>query len=99
MLIEEEFGVFGHAWPPVLMHMTPLPFILVVSPREEIKQIYSVPLEHGVTVAEREEIELGVFEPLGGKITLRAEVIGGNPRSEGTKSYFGLDCVIVTPVK
>ena len=27
---------------------------------------------------------------------LRAEVVGGNPKSEGNKSFFGLDCVVLT---
>lgn len=43
-------------------------------------------------------IELGMFTPIGGKLTLRAEVVGGNEQSAGTRSFFGLDCVILTPV-
>ncbi len=64
ILVEEGFDVFGQAWPPVLMHITPLPYILVVSPREEIRQIHNLPLEHGLTVAAREDIELAVYEDL-----------------------------------
>ncbi len=44
-------------------------------------------------------IELGVFTPVGGKLTLRAEVAGGNERALGTRSFVGLDCVVLTPVK
>jgi hypothetical protein len=44
-------------------------------------------------------IELGVFETRAGALLLRAEVVGGHPRSEGTKAYFGLDCVVVTPAE
>jgi hypothetical protein len=40
-------------------------------------------------------IELGTFEPVEGKLTLRAEVVGGNPRSEGTRAFFGLDCLVL----
>jgi hypothetical protein len=40
-------------------------------------------------------IELGVFEPRDGKLTLRAEVVGANPKAEGAKSFFGLDCVVL----
>jgi hypothetical protein len=36
---------------------------------------------------------LGVFEPLDGKFTLRAEVVGANPAAKGAKYFFGLDCV------
>ncbi len=47
-------------------------------------------------VATTGPIDLGVFEPLDGHLTIRMEVVGGNPRSEGTKSFYGLDCVVVT---
>jgi hypothetical protein len=41
-------------------------------------------------------IELGVFEPKDGQMVLRVEVVGANPASRGTKSYFGLDCVVLS---
>ncbi|QOJ00627.1 MAG: DUF2961 domain-containing protein [Phycisphaeraceae bacterium] len=40
-------------------------------------------------------IELGVFEPVDGRLVLRVEVVGGNERSDGTRSFFGLDCVVL----
>ena len=40
-------------------------------------------------------IELGVFEPKDGQMTLRVEVAGANAESKGSKSYFGLDCVVL----
>jgi hypothetical protein len=40
-------------------------------------------------------IDLGAFEPEEGFFSLRAVVVGGNPDSEGTKSYFGLDCIVL----
>jgi hypothetical protein len=43
-------------------------------------------------------IELGAFEPANGKLVLRAEVVGANEHSEGTRSFFGLDCVVLKPV-
>ncbi len=61
-IVEEGFDLFGRAWPPVQMHMTPLPNILIVSPREEIKQIHNIPLEHGLTSPVREEIESTVLD-------------------------------------
>jgi hypothetical protein len=42
-------------------------------------------------------IELGTFTPKDGQLVLRAEVIGGNPKSMGTESFFGLDCVTLAP--
>ncbi len=42
-------------------------------------------------------LELGVFEPVDGAFTLRAEVVGKNSKSEKTGTYFGLDCVVTTP--
>ena len=29
-------------------------------------------------------------------MVLRVEVVGANPASQGTKSYFGLDCVVLS---
>jgi hypothetical protein len=42
-------------------------------------------------------IRLGVFQPQGGRFMVRVEIVGGHPRSEGTRSYFGLDCVVLEP--
>ncbi|MCI0396058.1 MAG: hypothetical protein L0332_30460 [Chloroflexi bacterium] len=64
VLVDEGFGVLGQAWPPVQMHMTPLPLILIVSPREEIRQIYNIPLEHGLTPPTQEALEAAVYEDL-----------------------------------
>ena len=44
------------------------------------------------SVAATGPIDLGVFEPLDGHLTIRVEVVVGNP----TKSFYGLDCVVVT---
>lgn len=41
-------------------------------------------------------IDLGMHEPQEGHMTLRIEVIGAHERSEATKSFFGLDCVVLT---
>jgi hypothetical protein len=40
-------------------------------------------------------INLGVFEPADGKFVLRAEVVGTNPASTGSKYFFGLDAVVL----
>lgn len=51
----------------------------------------------GRAVAVTGAIDLGVHTPQDGRLVLRAEVVGGNERAEGTRSFFGLDCVVVTP--
>lgn len=39
--------------------------------------------------------ELGVVQSAGETMTLRCEVVGANPKSEGTRSFFGLDCIVL----
>ncbi len=41
-------------------------------------------------------IELGVHRPKDGQFILRVQVVGGNPASKNSKSYFGLDAVTVS---
>ncbi|MDX1663445.1 MAG: hypothetical protein R3272_06600 [Candidatus Promineifilaceae bacterium] len=60
ILSEEGFDVLGQVFPPVEMNMTPLPLVMIVSPREEIRRIYSVPLVAGLPTPEREALEVGV---------------------------------------
>jgi hypothetical protein len=62
VLVDEGFDLFGGAWPPVQMHMTPLPYVLIVSPRDEIRQKYNIPLDQGLKTAAREEIESAVYD-------------------------------------
>ncbi len=42
-------------------------------------------------------IELGKFTPRTGQLVLRAELVGANSAALGTKSFFGLDCVVLKP--
>jgi hypothetical protein len=64
ILAEEEFGLLGQAWPPVMMHMTPLPTLLIVSPRDQIERIHGVSLAHGLSTPEKVEIETAVSNQL-----------------------------------
>jgi hypothetical protein len=57
ILIEEGFALGGKAWPPVQMQITPLPSVLIVSPRDRIERLYGIPLVHGLTAAEQATIE------------------------------------------
>ncbi|MFZ1401067.1 MAG: hypothetical protein WAS33_29450, partial [Candidatus Promineifilaceae bacterium] len=64
ILVEEEFGVLGQAWPLVMMQMNPLPSLLIVSPRDRIERVYGVSLIPGLSTAERDALETAVFEQL-----------------------------------
>jgi hypothetical protein len=44
--------------------MTPLPLVLIVSPRDKIEQLYNVPLAHGLPVATQETLEEAIFAEL-----------------------------------
>jgi hypothetical protein len=57
VLEDEGFGTMGQELPPVEMHFTPLPQLLIVSPRHRIERIYQLSLAHGLGTAEREAIE------------------------------------------
>ena len=64
ILADEGISIVGKVWPPVQMHMTPLPLVLIVSPRERIERIYGIPLVHGLTTPEQEALETAVFTEL-----------------------------------
>jgi hypothetical protein len=50
---------------------------------------------HAAAVQLSGPIELGVFEPVDGKLVLRAEVTGANDHASGGRYLFGLDCVVL----
>lgn len=64
VLVEEGFGLAGIAWPPVLMHMTPLPSVLVTSPRDRIEKEHQISLVHGLSTPQREAMEDAVLDDL-----------------------------------
>ena len=45
MLVEQGFGTLGQLLPPVSMHFTPLPNLLIVSPRDEIRFDISINID------------------------------------------------------
>jgi hypothetical protein len=57
--IVAELGltVGGQPVPPVLFHSTPLPTALIVSPRDEIKQLHNISLEPNIHVDQRTNME------------------------------------------
>lgn len=86
ILVDEGFGLLGHAWPPVMMHMTPLPSLLVVSPRDRIERLHGFSLEHGLSTPAMEAMEAAIFDtldrsalvvPIGGMGTYPAMIMEG----------------------
>ena len=64
VLIDEGFGVLGQELPPVSAHFTPLPTLIVISPRDHIENIFSLSLRHGLDTAQREDIEVQIDSAL-----------------------------------
>lgn len=85
ILVGEGFGFVGQAWPPVWMRMTPLPSLLVISPRDRIERAYALPLTHGLSTAVMEEMEAALetrledyaalIVPIGGMATYPAMIM------------------------
>lgn len=84
ILAEQGFDLLGRAWPPVLMHVTQVPSLLVVSPRDRIEKIHQVTLENGLSTPAKEAMETSVNSeldqsalvvPLGGIGTFPAMII------------------------
>ncbi len=64
ILLEEGFGVLKQTWPPVMIHISPLPSLLVMSPRDEIVREKTGTLVPGVSTPEQERMETAVFNDL-----------------------------------
>ncbi|MFL7791270.1 MAG: hypothetical protein AB8I69_03950 [Anaerolineae bacterium] len=64
VLVDEGFGVLGQELPPISAHFTPLPSLIVISPRDRIENIFSLSLSHGLDTAQREDIEAQVDSEL-----------------------------------
>lgn len=64
VLAEEGLTVAGVVFPPVLMHMTPLPQMLIISPRDRIEQIDFATLVPVLAMQEKEAMETAVYEAL-----------------------------------
>ena len=61
LLIEEGFGTGGEVFPPVAARITPLPNVLIISPRDEIKRATGEALAAGLKVDQAEAIEARVL--------------------------------------
>jgi hypothetical protein len=83
VLVEQGFGVGGQLLPPISMHFTQVPLLLIVSPRDTIRFDISMNLEH-ITVDERAALEAQIdteqnvsslIVPLGGVALYPAMVL------------------------
>lgn len=57
VLADMGFGAQGGILPPVSVHFTPLPYMLIVSPRDKIEQRYQVGLDNGLLLERQEALE------------------------------------------
>ena len=64
LLVEEGLALGSTAWPPVMMNVAPLPYMLIVSPRDRIAQVDSASLVPGLTAEARDALESAVYEQL-----------------------------------
>jgi hypothetical protein len=65
LLREEGLAMGGVTWPPVLMTMSPVPYMLIVSPRDRIQQVDYAALVPGLATDTKEMMEDAVFARLG----------------------------------
>jgi len=75
ILNEAGLNTAGQTLPPVLYRITPLPYALIVSPRDVIRQDANISLTPGLTLEERIEIEDKVSQSTGDSTLI--EGIGG----------------------
>jgi hypothetical protein len=61
VLVDEGFGRGGEVFPPVAARITPLPHMLIISPRDEIKRAHAEGLQAGLSVDKADRIETQVL--------------------------------------
>ncbi|MFO7663264.1 MAG: hypothetical protein R6X18_11830, partial [Chloroflexota bacterium] len=64
LLREEGLTIGGVTFPPVLMTMSPVPYMLIVSPRDRIEQADYAALVPGLATEAKEVMESAVFDEL-----------------------------------
>ncbi len=64
ILDELDFTLGGQTFPPLLYHSSPLPWALIVSPRDSIRQEANVHLETGLNVEDHIELENSISKDL-----------------------------------
>jgi len=76
VLGDQGFAIGGQVIPPVQFRLSPLPQMLIISPRDEIYQKDAFPLVAGLTTDRAEELEAQV-ERRFGDVSALVEPIGG----------------------
>lgn len=76
VLGDDVFGLLDQLFPPVSGTVTPLPYVLNISPRDHIDKIYQEELEVGLTAAQQEALESEIEEALP-KLSAYVAPIGG----------------------
>jgi len=61
VLVDEGLDIGGEIFPPVAARITPLPYVLVVSPRDEINRADAEALQTGLSVDEADRLETQVL--------------------------------------
>jgi hypothetical protein len=61
VLVDEGFGMGGEIFPPVAARITPLPYMLIVSPRDQINRVDAEGLDPGLSVDVASRIETQVL--------------------------------------
>ena len=64
LLNEQGLQIGGVTWPPVLMTMSPVPYMLIVSPRDRIAQVDSAALVPGLSTEHKEQMEDAIIDEL-----------------------------------
>jgi hypothetical protein len=65
VIAEMGFAIGGQLIPPLMYHSTPLPWALIVSPRDRIEQIANISLTTELTLTDHIAIEDQISETLG----------------------------------
>jgi hypothetical protein len=61
VLVDEGLGSGGEIFPPVAARITPLPYMLIISPRDEINRVNAEALQAGLSVDEADRLESQVM--------------------------------------
>ncbi len=75
MIAEKGLSLAGQPFPPVLYHSTPLPLILIISPRDVIRLDESIALNGDLPIDARVQLEQNVDQAL--NVSSLVENIGG----------------------
>ena len=74
-LVEMGFGVGGQILPPLLFKVTDLPLNLILSPRDQIRNLRSISLKPGMDALEKDRLEDEIFENF--DLSALVEPVGG----------------------